>query len=390
MAWRQKAKPSAIMEDNMSNKERITNQLMGREIDRIPLLGGWFFGENNLAELAGMTVNDYLAKPAENLILANRALNIDGLISTPIIPDSRNQIRAARVVFQEEVNLEPEALKDVADIIPDSDTNIIADCNSKEIEKKYRRYIEEQMSLYGDIVYIPTYWEAVPDFHLFAKYGYKSYLAAIGLYPDEVGQIYRESGIQARFRNEILVGLYKEYELVPLLFSGCDICNNAGPMCSPSFLREYYFPWVKYALNPFFEERIKVIRHCDGNVMPLIDDFFDIGYAGFQGFQYECGVDPYKIVAKNPRSNGPLLFMAGLNVTRTLPFGSIEDVQREIDYVLGFTGGGRGLFFFTSSSIGPEVPLENVTFAYDYVANRTATIDIEGKIECTWPGLSEH
>lgn len=59
--------------------------------------------------------------------------------------------------------------------------------------------------------------------------------------------------------------------------------------------------------------------------------------------------------------------MAGLNVTRTLPFGTAGDVRDEVEYVLDYTDGGKGLLFFTSSSIGPEVPLENVTFAYDYI-----------------------
>ncbi len=371
----------------MVKKERITNQIMGREVDRIPLFGGWFFGEDNLAELAGMTVDAYLAKPSENLIRANRALSIDGLISTPIVPDAREQVRAARVVFQEEANLEPEALKEDAERIPASDASIVEACKTEGVEAQYRRYIENQISLFGEIVYIPTYWDAVPDYHLFAKYGYLPYLAAIGLYPDAVGQLYRESAIRARYRNEILVKLYGEYELVPILFTGCDVCNNAGPMSSPSFLREHYFPWVKYALLPFFEEGIRVIRHCDGNVMPLVDDFLDVGYSGFQGFQYECGVDPYEIAARNPNKDRPLLFMAGLNVTRTLPLGTIEDVRREIDYVLGFTDGGRGLFFFTSSSIGPEVPLANVTFAYDYASRQSVPVDLAEDPDRTWPGF---
>lgn len=373
------------MDGYMNSKERIINQIMGREIDRIPMLGGWFFGEDNLAKLAGMTVDDYLSKPAENLMKANRALLIDGLVSTPIIPDTREQVRAGRVVFEEEVNYEPEALKEDAQKIPESDRDIVDACKLEDIEGTYRRYIEKQASLFGDMVYIPTYWEAPPDFQLYGKYGYESYLAAIGLYPDEVGQIYRESGIKARYRNEILVKLYKEYDLVPMLFCGCDMTNNAGPMCSPSFLREYYFPWVKYAFAPFFENGIRIIRHCDGNVMPLVDDFLDVGYTGFQGFQYECGVDPYRFVEKNPSKDTPLLFMAGLNVTRTLPFGTVEDVHKEIDYVLGFTNGGDGLLFFTSSSIGPEVPLRNVTFAYDYISKLQLPANIGADVDRVWP-----
>jgi len=104
--------------------------------------------------------------------------------------------------------------------------------------------------------------------------------------------------------------------------------------------------------------------------MPILDDSLEAGYSGFQGFQYECGVDPFAIARRGNARGQSLLFFAGLNVTRTLPFGTVDDVREEIEYVMDYTDGGKGLFFFTSSSIGPEVPLENVAFAYNYVSNR--------------------
>ncbi|MFH1730617.1 MAG: hypothetical protein ABIF82_03070 [Planctomycetota bacterium] len=35
--------------------------------------------------------------------------------------------------------------------------------------------------------------------------------------------------------------------------------------------------------------------------------------------------------------------MAGLNVTRTPPFGTTDDVRDETEYVLDYTDGGKGL-----------------------------------------------
>ena len=133
------------------------------------------------------------------------------------------------------------------------------------------------------------------------------------------------------------------------------------------------------------EQGVRVVRHCDGNITPILDDCLDVGYSGFQGFQYECGVDPYAIAERRSSNGERLLFFAGLNVTRTLPFGSIDDVRAEIEFVMDYTDGGKGLLFFTSSSIGPEVPLENVRFAYDYIARRGTGSRMTGSMSHEWP-----
>lgn len=61
------------------------------------------------------------------------------------------------------------------------------------------------------------------------------------------------------------------------------------------------------------------------------------------------------------------LFFAGLSVSRTLPFGTPDDVREEVDYFLDFTDGGRGLFLMTSNVTGVEVPPENIHTAYRYI-----------------------
>ena len=61
----------------------------------------------------------------------------------------------------------------------------------------------------------------------------------------------------------------------------------AHPPCSTNAT----WPHAKLSLEPFVDAGIRLIHHCDGNVMPLIDDMIAAGFSGFQGFQYECGVD---------------------------------------------------------------------------------------------------
>ena len=353
----------------MTHKDRVARQIRGEEVDHVPLMGGWFHGVDNLAALAGVSVEGYLVDPVKSVLKANRALAVDCMIP-PIVPAERDQVRTGHVLDADRTEFEPERLKEDAERLPDRDEEVVMSLDMAQIESDYRDSLTSWMQTMDDIVLIPTHWESVPNFMIYAHYGYEAYLMAIALYPEAVGRLYWRSAVEARARNVVLARLMCELDLPPVLFTGHDICNNAGPMCSLDFLRQYYFPQERLALEPLTEAGIRVVRHCDGNVMPILDDSLDVGYSGFQGFQYECGVDPFAIARKGDAKGEPLLFFAGLNVTRTLPFGTIEDVREEVEYVMDYTDGGKGLFFFTSSSIGPEVPLENVKYAYDYVANR--------------------
>jgi hypothetical protein len=372
----------------MTSRERVERQIHGADTDRVPLMGGWFHGTKNLAALAALSVDDYLAAPIENLIKSNRALHVDCMI-VPIVVTERDQVRTSHVIDESFAGVEAEHLKRDADAVPDSAAAIVASLDLAQIAHDYRVVLTKWKNAMGDIVFVPTFWEAVPRFMAYMKYGYEAYFMAIGQYPEAVGRLYWKTAVEARARNTILARLIDELDLPPLFFTGEDICNNTGPMCSMAFLREHYFQREKYALEPLVEAGIRVVRHCDGNVMPMIDDCIGVGYSGFQGFQYECGVDPYVIAAKKSARGERLICFAGLNVTRTLPFGAIEDVKTEIDYVLDFTEGGKGLFFFTSSSIGAEVPLGNVTFAYDYMASGRYRRDWKRPASHAWPWLTK-
>jgi uroporphyrinogen decarboxylase len=182
-----------------------------------------------------------------------------------------------------------------------------------------------------------------------------------------VGKIYWAKSLHSREQAKILVRLYREYELVPLMFCGEDVCNNKGPMVSPRFLRQYYFPTVQMIVEPLVDAGVRLIHHCDGDVRPVVDDFIAIGFSGFQGFQYELGVDPYDLKRRRSRLGEEMLFFMGLSVSRTLPFGAAEDVRDEVDYFLDFSDGGKGMFLITSNVTGVEVPPENIRCAYHYV-----------------------
>ena len=354
------------MSITLSKKERLTRQARGLEIDRVPSLGGWMLGVRSLAQIAGLTPEQFLADPLDGTVRANLALDVDGLVQ-PVIPNSLDQVRAGLVQEEKFVGIEPEALLARANAYPDSEKEVLASFDCAAEEQRYRSYFETAFRRWRGIEPLPNFWEIGGHFPLYTEFGYIAFWEACALYPEAVGKIYWARSLHSRERAKILVRLYREYNLVPLMFCGEDVCNNQGPMVSPKFLRKYYFPTVQSIIEPLVDAGVRLIHHCDGDVRPVLDDFINIGFSGLQGFQYELGLDPYALRGLRSRLGEELLFFTGLSVSRTLPFGSPDDVRDEVDYFLDFTDGGKGMFLFTSNVTGVEVPPENLQAAYQHV-----------------------
>jgi hypothetical protein len=354
------------MTAQLTRKERLTRQARGQEVDRVPSLGGWIGGVRNLARLAGISTDQYLADPLAGVIRANLALGVDGLIQ-PVVPRELEQVRTGYVLESRFAQVEPEDLLRRAEDLPDSEAEILKSFDAAAEEKRYREYFESAFKNWEGLVPVPNFWEIGGHFPLYTEFGYVAFLSACALYPEAVGRLWWAKSAPSRRRAEILVKLYREYELVPLMFCGEDLCNNQGPMVDPGMLRQYYLPTVRMIIAPLVEAGVRLIHHCDGDVRPLVGDFLGLGFSGLQGFQFEVGVDPYAFKKLRSPRGEELLFFTSLSVSRTLPFGTPEEVREEVDYFLDLTDGGRGMFLFTSNVTGVEVPPENLLAGYHHL-----------------------
>ncbi len=133
-------------------------------------------------------------------------------------------------------------------------------------------------------------------------------------------------------------------------------------------LDRLWFPHFARAIQPFHAAGIRLIWHCDGNLMDMVPRLLEVGIGGFQGFQYEDGMDYEKICQLKTLNGDDLLIIAGVSVTRTLPHGTPADVKREIDWLVD-KGPKTGLMLGCSSSIAPGVPLENRRALLDGLAH---------------------
>jgi hypothetical protein len=351
----------------MNAKERLTRQVLGKEVDRVPTLGGWIGGAHVLAALGGISIEEYLRDPFAGMVRAHRALGVDGMVG-PNVPTRADQIRTASAFTEDRFpGVEPEAIVEYANTLPDGEREVMASFDAAAAEKGYRDYFANARRDWQGIEAIPNFWELGGHFPLYTQFGYTAFLSACALYPEVVHKIWWVKSLHSRARAKIMARLYRELDLIPVLFCGEDVCSNQGPLASPEFLRQYYFPTVKMIVEPLVDAGVRLVHHCDGDIRPIVDDLLAMGFAGLQGFQYELGIDPYELAQKRAFDGRPLIFFASMNVSRTLPFGTPEDVRAEVEWLHHWTDGGSRMFLFTTNVSGVEVPPENLRAGYEHV-----------------------
>jgi hypothetical protein len=148
-------------------------------------------------------------------------------------------------------------------------------------------------------------------------------------------------------------------------FLGDDIAFKSGPLLSPAWMREHYFPCLTRVIAAAHARGIKVLFHSDGNLNPILDDLVEAGIDGLNPIEILAGMDVGVIHRRHPH-----LFMAGgIDVSQLLPFGTPEQVwdatRKAVDQAEG------RLLVGSSTELNEEVPLAN------YLALRQAVLDVK-------------
>jgi len=364
----------------LSGKERALRALNFQEVDRVPMEGGWCAHPNFLAQASGIklkygfTMNTW-ENPMKAALQAYKNVGADVIIQM-ILPKSPEQttksthggstefsLSAARAVDL----LRFKTPEDVVDYVQDLPKleDLRADF---EFDNEYGKYVtgmkQAQEECGDDILWLRGYGQC--SFMWYSLFGYQSYLLACIRYKKEMKYLFEYSSEQGRLQNEVIAKAIKEEDLPPFVYGGQDICYDHGPMLSPRLLDEIYFPYLERAIEPLKNAGIKIIWHCDGNIMPILERLIAVGIDGFQGFQEESGVDFAKLANMKARSGKKLILFGSISVTRTLPFGTVEDVKRDVERCIDIAAPGGGYVLTPTSTVGPDVPTENIFAMYEH------------------------
>jgi hypothetical protein len=191
------------------------------------------------------------------------------------------------------------------------------------------------------------------------QYGYVNYFSAYGLYPEVME---RHFALQADYwlvNNRAAARAYREGGLPPVYRLDHDMADSRGTLVDITSLDRIWFPHFSRCIEPLVTQGVRLVWHTDGNMMPMAPRLIEAGVKGFQGFQYECGMDYEQLSAMKTRDGENLVLFAGISSTDgVLRNGTTDDVKRYLQWLV--EKGPRTGLFLSSMGIYPDMPWENV------------------------------
>ncbi len=148
-------------------------------------------------------------------------------------------------------------------------------------------------------------------------------------------------------------------ELGPdVIMFGDDVASQRGMLMSVPMWRRWLKPRLARVIaaarrvNP----DVLIFYHTDGDGTAIVPDLIEIGVQILNPVQPEC-MDPF---ALKKTYGDRLSFWGTLGTQSTLPFGTPDDVRRDIRKRCEIVGAGGGLLIAPTHMVEPEVPWENL------------------------------
>jgi uroporphyrinogen decarboxylase len=143
-----------------------------------------------------------------------------------------------------------------------------------------------------------------------------------------------------------------------VIMTGDDVSTQRGMLMSAAMWRRWFKPRLARVIAAAKNARLDVLifYHSDGNPAEIIPDLIEIGVDILNPVQPEC-----MNTAEVKRLYGDRLsFWGAIGTQSNLPWGTPEDVRREVRERIETMGAGGGLMLAPTHTIEPEVPWENI------------------------------
>lgn len=144
---------------------------------------------------------------------------------------------------------------------------------------------------------------------------------------------------------------------------GDDLGTQGGPMMSPRTYRSVVKPYHREICD-FIKARTRarIYLHTCGSVYALLPDLVDAGFEILNPVQVSAaGMDTARLKAQ---FGDRLSFWGAIDTQQALPFGTIEEVQREVERRIADLAPGGGYVLAPVHNVQADVPVENLLTMY--------------------------
>ena len=134
-----------------------------------------------------------------------------------------------------------------------------------------------------------------------------------------------------------------------------DLAGEETTLMSPEHYREYIKPYHREIVEHAHAKGVKIVKHSDGNVWPILEDFLEVGFDGVHPIQPQC----MDIAQVKRALAGRACILGNIDCRNLLVFGTEEDVDRTVCETIDAAGAGGGYIITSSNSIHPGCRAEN-------------------------------
>jgi uroporphyrinogen decarboxylase len=138
-----------------------------------------------------------------------------------------------------------------------------------------------------------------------------------------------------------------------------DIAMQTGPLMSPDLYKRLLKPYYKRLVH-LAKSRTdaKIVRHCCGSIIPFLLDFIECGTDAIHPVQVSAkDMDTKKLKEK---FGDKISFWGGIDTRHVLPYGTVEDVEKEVKRRIHDLAPGGGYVLAAVHNIQRDVPPENI------------------------------
>jgi uroporphyrinogen decarboxylase len=162
-----------------------------------------------------------------------------------------------------------------------------------------------------------------------------------------------------------LVDYSCRYNIDAILF-GDDWGQQRGILMGPKLWREFIKPRIRQMYQLAKSRGKQVMIHCCGDIVEIFPDLIEVGVDIFNPFQPEV-MDVFEI---KKQYGNDLSFYGGISTQRTLPFGTVKDIQAEVSRLLDEVGRNGGYIAAPAHAIPGDARPENIAAMLEVLDNQ--------------------
>ena len=212
---------------------------------------------------------------------------------------------------------------------------------------------------FGDIALVPVLQLKQPKGIRGVKEWYMCHVRR----PDYVLEIF-ERQCEVALENLEKIDTVVGDRVTVVFITGTDFGTQKCPIMSNASYQKLYKPF-HMRVNDWVHKNTswKTFIHSCGSVEPLINEFIEAGFDILNPVQTSAtNMDSRKL--KEKYGNKITFWGGGIDTQQTLPFGTPEQVRREVRERIRVFAQGGGFVFNTIHNVQPKIPIENVLAMY--------------------------